>query len=141
MSISLCCSILLHFIIFVYVFALCYFIVFYYFCLCPFNSPKSASFKENHLMTMARDALRTMSIFRFRSLTNNINFLNELIYKDWSKLFVRVIRNTHPCVTRYVGYTVCTTWLRLFLHEPNKNCDQFLNILLYITKCNTYMYT
>ena len=24
------------------------------------------------------------------------------------------------------GYTVCTTWLRLFLHEPNKNCDQSL---------------
>jgi hypothetical protein len=31
----------------------------------------------------------------------------------------------------YAGYTVCTsstTWLRLFLHEPNKNCDQSFNI-------------
>ena len=58
----------------------------------------------------------------------------ELIYKDWSKLFVRFIRNNlnqvvHPCVTRYAGYMVCTTWLRLFLHEPNKNCDQSLNSL------------
>jgi hypothetical protein len=34
-------------------------------------------FKENHLMTTARDALRTTSIFRFRSLTNNLNFLNQ----------------------------------------------------------------
>jgi hypothetical protein len=32
------------------------------------NNPKGASFKENHLMTMARDA------FRFRSLTNNLTF-------------------------------------------------------------------
>ena len=24
---------------------------------------------------------------------------------------------------------MCTTWLRLFLHEPNKNCDQSLNVL------------
>jgi hypothetical protein len=28
----------------------------------------------------------------------------------------------------YVDYPACTTWLRLFLHEPNKNCDQSLNI-------------
>jgi len=27
------------------------------------NNPKGASFKENHLMTTARDALRTTSIF------------------------------------------------------------------------------
>ena len=25
-----------------------------------------------------------------------------------------------------ICYTVCTTWLRLFLHEPNKNCNQSL---------------
>jgi hypothetical protein len=56
------------------------------------NNPKGASFKENHLMTTARVALRTTSIFRFRSLTNNLNFLTQ-IYKDWSKLFVRFIRN------------------------------------------------
>jgi hypothetical protein len=41
------------------------------------NNPKGASFKENHLMTMACDALRTMSIFRFRPLTNNLNFLSQ----------------------------------------------------------------
>jgi hypothetical protein len=40
------------------------------------NNPKGASFKENHLMTTARDALRTMFIFRFSTLTNNLNFLN-----------------------------------------------------------------
>jgi hypothetical protein len=40
------------------------------------NSPKGASFKENHLMTTARDTLRTTSIFRFRTLTN-LNFLNQ----------------------------------------------------------------
>ena len=38
----------------------------------------------------------------------------ELIYKDWSKL-----RGLHG---------VCTTWLRLFLHEANKNCDESLNV-------------
>jgi hypothetical protein len=27
---------------------------------------------------------------------------------------------------------LCTTWLRLFLHEPNKNCDQSLNNLNYV---------
>ena len=34
---------------------------------------------------------------------------------------------THPCVTRFAGYTVCTTFLSLFLHEPKKNWDQSLN--------------
>jgi hypothetical protein len=41
------------------------------------NNPKGASFKENHPMTTARDALRTTLIFRFRSLTNNLNFLSQ----------------------------------------------------------------
>jgi len=41
------------------------------------NNPKCASFKENHLMTTAHDALGTTSIFRFRSLTNNINFVSQ----------------------------------------------------------------
>ena len=50
----------------------------------------------------------------------------ELIYKDWSKLFVRFIRNNLNQVVHTAGYTVCTTWLRLFLHEPNKNCNQSL---------------
>ena len=36
---------------------------------------------------------------------------------------------THPCVSCYAGYTVCTTWLRLFLYEPNKYCDQSLIVL------------
>ena len=99
-------------------------------------------------MTTARDALRTTSIFRFRSLTNNLNFFKpiktrikwhvtlKLIYKDWSKLFVRFIRNNlnqvvhNLCATRYADYTVCTTWFRLFLHEQNKNCDQSLSIFL-----------
>jgi hypothetical protein len=50
-------------------------------------------------MTMTRDALKTTSIFR---------------------------GYTHPCLTCVAGYTLCTTWLRLFLHEPNKNSDQSL---------------
>ena len=41
------------------------------------NNPKGASFKEKHMMTTARDVLRTMSILRFCSLTNNLNFLNQ----------------------------------------------------------------
>jgi hypothetical protein len=41
------------------------------------NNPKGASFKENHLMTTARDALRTTSTFRFSTYTNNLNFLNQ----------------------------------------------------------------
>ena len=40
------------------------------------NNPKGASFKENNLMTTARDALRTMFIFRFSTLTHNLNLLN-----------------------------------------------------------------
>ena len=45
------------------------------------NNPKGASFKENHLMTTARDAFRMTSIFRFRSLTNNLNCLNQSKHK------------------------------------------------------------
>jgi hypothetical protein len=44
----------------------------------------------------------------------------KIIYKPQSGC-------TYPCITRYTGYTVCTTWLSLFLHEPNKNFDQSLN--------------
>ena len=45
---------------------------------------------------------------------------SELINKDWSKLFVRYLRNNLN--------QMCATWLRLFLHEQNKNCDQSLTI-------------
>jgi hypothetical protein len=38
------------------------------------------TFKENHLMTTARDALRTTSIFRLSTFTNNLNFLNQSKY-------------------------------------------------------------
>jgi hypothetical protein len=56
----------------------------------------------------------------------------ELIYKDWSYSFVRFIRNNlNQVIHSYAGYTVCTTWLRLFLHEPNKNCDQSLIIFIF----------
>jgi hypothetical protein len=41
------------------------------------NNPKGASFKENQPMTTAHDALRTTFFFRFRILTNNLNFLNQ----------------------------------------------------------------
>ena len=49
------------------------------------NNPKGASFKENNLMTTARDALRTMFILRFSTLTNNLNLLNppkKHVYND-----------------------------------------------------------
>jgi hypothetical protein len=41
------------------------------------NNPKGVSFKENDLMTTARDALRTTSILRFSTYTNNLNFLYQ----------------------------------------------------------------
>jgi hypothetical protein len=41
------------------------------------DNPKGASFKENHLMTTTRDALRTTTICLFCTLTNNLNFLNQ----------------------------------------------------------------
>jgi hypothetical protein len=41
------------------------------------NNPKGASFKENRLMTTARNALRTTFIFRFSTYENNLNFLNQ----------------------------------------------------------------
>ena len=37
---------------------------------------------------------------------------------------------TQVCLRSYIiaaSYTVCTTWLRLFLHEPSKYCDQSLS--------------
>jgi hypothetical protein len=40
-------------------------------------NPKGASVKENHLMTTEPDALRTTSISRFRTLENNLNYLNQ----------------------------------------------------------------
>jgi hypothetical protein len=42
-------------------------------------------------MTTTRDALRTTSIFRFRSLTNNLNFLNQskYVYNDIYISFVK----------------------------------------------------
>ena len=49
-------------------------------------------------MTMARNALRTMSIFRFSTLTNNLNFLNQSkhVYKMTcdSKINLYVQRNS-----------------------------------------------
>ena len=41
------------------------------------NNPKGASFKENRLMTTARDALETTSISIFSTYENNFNFLNQ----------------------------------------------------------------
>jgi hypothetical protein len=36
-------------------------------------------------------------------------------------------KRTHPWVTRFASYTVCTTFLSLFLHEPKQIWDQSLN--------------
>jgi hypothetical protein len=44
----------------------------------------------------------------------------ELIYKDWSKLFVRFIRNNLNQVVHTVAYPATNK------HWPNKNCDQSL---------------
>jgi hypothetical protein len=48
--------------------------------------------------------------------------------------FIRIDRNYlfgSFEITSIRLYTpVCTTWLRLFLHEPNKNCDQSLNNII-----------
>ena len=41
------------------------------------NNPKGASFKENRLITMARDALGKTSIFRFSTYENVLNSLNQ----------------------------------------------------------------
>ena len=62
------------------------------------------------------------------------------LYKDWSKLLVRFIRNNlNQIVHTLAGYTVCTIWLRLFragyarvcttwgyFEWPEQNCDQSL---------------
>jgi hypothetical protein len=54
--------------------------------------------------------------------------LNKFIRFDGNYLFgsfeITSIMVYTPLLN--AGYTVCTTWLRLFLHEPNTNCDQFL---------------
>jgi len=47
------------------------------------NNPKRASFKENHLMTTARDALRTRSIFRFSTFKEYFKLLNRLYDITW----------------------------------------------------------
>ena len=41
------------------------------------NNPKGTSFKETHLITTTRDAMRTTSNFRVRSLTDKLNFLSQ----------------------------------------------------------------
>jgi hypothetical protein len=41
------------------------------------NNAKGASYKENRLMTTARDALGTTSIFRFSTYEYNLNLLNQ----------------------------------------------------------------
>jgi hypothetical protein len=45
------------------------------------------------------------------------------------KLFILVCKIIYPCNDLFLCVTrsVCTTWLRLFLHERNKNFDQSLN--------------
>ena len=67
---------------------------------------------------------------------------NKYIFQYHSKIslnkFIRINRNYlfgSFEITSIRLYTplrkplhpMCTTWLRLFLHEPNKNCDQSLN--------------
>jgi hypothetical protein len=44
------------------------------------NNREVAPFKENQLMTTARDALITRNIFRFRTMENNLNFLIQSKY-------------------------------------------------------------
>jgi hypothetical protein len=41
------------------------------------NNPKGASFKENHPMTTARDALKMTFIFLFPTLENNLSFSSQ----------------------------------------------------------------
>ena len=55
----------------------------------------------------------------------NLEGLIEIICSVHSRLYTP-LRNP----LRYAGYTVCTTWLMLVLHEPNKNCDQSLTCLI-----------
>jgi hypothetical protein len=62
-------------------------------------------------------------------------FFNIIAKKVWINL-LRIDRNylfgsfeiTSIRLYTLLRYTVWTTWLRLFLHEPNKNCDQSLNV-------------
>jgi hypothetical protein len=46
-------------------------------------------------MTTARDALTTTSIFRFRTLENNLNFLNQSkhVWNDMSSTNIKDINN------------------------------------------------
>jgi hypothetical protein len=73
------------------------------------NNLKGASFKEIHLMTTARDALGTTSINRFRSLTNNLNFLNQS-KQVYSKINLCTNILTVPaygvCLSQLIRYTV-----------------------------------
>jgi hypothetical protein len=62
-------------------------------------------------MTTARNTLRTTSVFRLRSLTNK-NYL----FGSFKITSIRLYTLLHNPL-RYTGYTVCTTWLRLFLQK------------------------
>ena len=65
-------------------------------------------------------------------------FFNIIIKKVWINSYglIEIICSvyskypqsdfTRHWIARYAGYTVCTTWLRLLLDEPNTNCDQSL---------------
>jgi hypothetical protein len=73
----------------------------------------------------------TTSSFKVRSTRNHLYFsLHICILLFNTKLSSSyIMARTRYFPYKYAGYTVCATWLRLFLHEPNKNCDQSLNDL------------
>jgi hypothetical protein len=56
-----------------------------------------------------------------------------IVFKEWrdTRTFSN-LKATHCTlfleshVILYVFWLVCTTWLRVFLHEPSNNCDQSL---------------
>jgi ferritin-like metal-binding protein YciE len=92
---------------------------------------------------MARDALRTTSDFRFRTYENNLNLsMYEpecQIWKTFTMMFTEIDPNKkkkkkiqyHNKESLNQFIRLHGVYVRLFFHEPNKNCDHSLNIMFF----------
>jgi len=86
------------------------------------NLTINVTLKESHAVVTRWFSLSDATLGLFKFISDYLSYFekNKYIFQYQNKksfnYFVRIDRNA--------GYTVCTIWLRIFLHEPNKNCDQ-----------------
>ena len=114
------------------------------------NNPKGASFKENHPMTTTPDALRTTCIFRFRTFTNNLNFLNQSkhVWNDrWLKLIYMPMSEMPVPSQVHYGFPSfpVVDWFCLFIYLwvlpfPLEDCSEFCNFVITLNYNDAWIY-